>query len=80
MFFILTSFFVRTYVGMYERAYIEHLNGLTDFMNPLMPTCFNIPKLRILPTECIYVFRTVLTINNDCSLNSNNRLGFVAVT
>jgi hypothetical protein len=29
-------------------------------------TCYNIPKLCILPTECICVFRTVLTINSDC--------------
>jgi hypothetical protein len=26
---------------------------------------FNILKLRILPTQCIYVFRVILTINSD---------------
>jgi hypothetical protein len=29
-------------------------------------TCFNIPPLCILPTQCICVFRMVLTINRDC--------------
>jgi hypothetical protein len=29
-------------------------------------TCFNIVKLYILPTQCIYVFHVVLTINRDC--------------
>jgi hypothetical protein len=41
-------------------------------INPLKPselihtTSFNILKLCILPTECIFVFRVVLTINSDC--------------
>jgi hypothetical protein len=29
-------------------------------------TCFNTLNLCILPTECIYVFRMVLTIDSDC--------------
>jgi hypothetical protein len=29
-------------------------------------TCVNTLNLPILPTECIYVFRMVLTINSDC--------------
>jgi hypothetical protein len=29
-------------------------------------TCFNTPKLCIMPTQCISVFRMVLTINSDC--------------
>jgi hypothetical protein len=28
-------------------------------------TCYNIQKLCILPTQCIYVFRMILTINSD---------------
>jgi hypothetical protein len=66
MVFILSSFSVHMYVGIYERSPIQHLNGLKDFMNPLIPTRFNILKFCILPTECICVFRTVLTINSDC--------------
>jgi hypothetical protein len=31
-------------------------------------TCFNIRKLCILPTECIYVFRMVLTVFLSLSL------------
>jgi hypothetical protein len=30
-------------------------------------TCCNILKLCILPTECIYVFHMVITINSDCN-------------
>jgi hypothetical protein len=41
-------------------------------------TWSNILKLYILPTECITIFRMVLTINSDFSLNSINRLDFVA--
>jgi hypothetical protein len=29
-------------------------------------TCYNTLKLCILPTQCICVFRVVLTINTDC--------------
>jgi hypothetical protein len=29
-------------------------------------TFYNIQKLCILPTQCIYVFRMVLTVNSDC--------------
>jgi hypothetical protein len=39
-------------------------------------TCFNILKLCSLPTECICVFRTVLTIHSDCSLKQHEPLGF----
>jgi hypothetical protein len=44
-------------------------------LKPVITVCtthFNIPKLCILPAECICVFRRVLTIN------SINRLRFVA--
>jgi hypothetical protein len=34
-------------------------------------------ELRILPTQCMCVFRMVLTINSDCFPNSINRFGFV---
>jgi hypothetical protein len=30
------------------------------------PTCFNIETLCFLPTQCICVFRVVLTTNSDC--------------
>jgi hypothetical protein len=47
---------------------------------PLCIACFNALKLCILPIQCIYALRVVLTINNDCFPNSINRLVFVAVT
>ena len=34
-------------------------------------------KLRILPTECIYVFRMILTLKSDYFLNTVNWLVFV---
>jgi hypothetical protein len=37
-------------------------------------TCFDIPKLCIVPTQCIHVLHMVLTVN------SINRLGFVTET
>jgi hypothetical protein len=37
-------------------------------------------KLWILPTQCVCVFRTVLTKTAIVSLNSSNRLGFAAET
>jgi hypothetical protein len=37
-----------------------------------------VSKLCILPSECICMFRTVLTVNSDCFPNSINRLDFVA--
>jgi hypothetical protein len=40
-------------------------------------TYFDLRKLRILPTNYIYVFRTILTVNSDFSLNNINRLVFV---
>jgi hypothetical protein len=40
-------------------------------------TWFNILKLCTQPTQCIYVLRTVLTINSDCFLNNINWLVFV---
>jgi hypothetical protein len=36
--------------------------------------------LSFLPTECICVFRMVLTINSDCFPQQINRLDFVAET
>jgi hypothetical protein len=42
---------------------------------------YNIKKiLGILPTQCIYVFRMVLTITAIISLNNINPLGFVPET
>jgi hypothetical protein len=43
-------------------------------------TCLNIPEPCILPTQCICVFRMVLTITSDSFLNSVNRPIFVAET
>jgi hypothetical protein len=44
---------------------------------PLKPV-FNTFKLCILPTECIFVFRMVLTATTIASLNSNNWMVLVA--
>jgi hypothetical protein len=33
-------------------------------------TCFNIPRLCLLPTQCIFMFHTVLTINSEVFLRS----------
>jgi hypothetical protein len=58
---VLTHFFLATKI----------LVWLTDF-NILKPgysicsTCCNTLKLCILPTQCVCVFRMVLTINSDC--------------
>jgi lipopolysaccharide/colanic/teichoic acid biosynthesis glycosyltransferase len=41
-------------------------------------TCFRILKLRSLPTQCIYVLRIILTKTAVFSVNSINRLVFVA--
>jgi hypothetical protein len=38
-------------------------------------TCFNIPKLSILPPHSIYVFRMVLTINSDCFAEQHQPVG-----
>jgi hypothetical protein len=46
----------------------------------IFSTCFNTLQHRILRTWCICVFRMVLTVNSDCSLNSINRFGFVVDT
>jgi hypothetical protein len=57
------------------------LQLILTLQNPVVTTCtnfFNILELCILPTECIYVFLMVLTVNSEFSLNSINRLGFVA--
>jgi hypothetical protein len=35
-------------------------------VDTIYTTFFNTLKLRILPTQCIFVFRMVLTINSDC--------------
>jgi hypothetical protein len=33
--------------------------------SPLQPTCFTIKNISRLPTQCICVFRMILTINSD---------------
>jgi hypothetical protein len=44
---------------------------LFPIINPLKShgsvstTCFNTPKLCILPTECVCVFYMILTVNSD---------------
>jgi hypothetical protein len=38
-------------------------------------TCFNILELCILPTECVCVFRVVLTINSDCFPKQHQPVG-----
>jgi hypothetical protein len=54
-----------------------------ELFNPLKPSGYHMYhllytlKLCILPKECICVFRMILTVNSDFSLNSINRLGFV---
>jgi hypothetical protein len=40
-------------------------------------SCFNIQKLRILPTGRIYVFPMVITLNGDYLPKQINRLAFV---
>jgi hypothetical protein len=57
------------YIGLDQLLpYLLQLNILT-LQSPVVTVCttfFNTPKLCILPTQCIYVFRMVLTINSDC--------------
>ena len=43
-------------------------------------TFFNVKKLRILPTECIYILRMILTLTRDYFLNAINRLFFLLGT
>jgi hypothetical protein len=55
--------------GTYSCWYIKEVSVLFyHFENAatIYATCFNIIILCILPTECICVFRMVLTINSDC--------------
>jgi hypothetical protein len=52
-------------------------------LSPVVTICttlFDTSKLCILPTQCIWVSRMVLTINSDCFPKQHKRLGFVAVT
>jgi hypothetical protein len=47
---------------------VRQQSALT-IQSPMVTICttrFNTPKLYILPTQCICVFRMVLTINSDC--------------
>jgi hypothetical protein len=39
--------------------------GSGDVVVIIYTTCFNIVKLCILPAECIFVFRMVLTVDSD---------------
>ena len=43
-------------------------------------TFFNVRKLRILPTECIYICRMILTLKSHYFLNAINWLVFVMET
>jgi hypothetical protein len=42
---------------------------------PLVSARFDIKKHCILPTQRIYVFRTILTINSDCFPKRNQPFG-----
>jgi hypothetical protein len=47
------------------RIKMEVVIALRPNVSSISVTCFNILKLCILPTECICVFRTVVTIKSD---------------
>jgi hypothetical protein len=59
-------FSVRFEMNLYIVYYLEE--SLYEELSPvtICTICFDILKLCILPTECICVFRVVLTINSDC--------------
>jgi hypothetical protein len=56
---------------------LHHQLALYSTVVIIYTTCFYIRKFCILPSECIYVSRIILTIHRDCSLNSIFFLIFV---
>jgi hypothetical protein len=57
--------------------------SLTTLKGTVITTCttyFNVKLLRILPTECLYMFYVILRVNSDVSLNISNQLIFVIET
>jgi hypothetical protein len=60
---------IGTEVAFPDPFTLSFLCGILTLYSPVVTiytTCFNTLKLCILPTQCIYVFPMVLTINSDC--------------
>jgi hypothetical protein len=68
----------KAYITLAIKLYLFYIKSLQRIDNYMSHLYLTFSELHILPTQCICVFRMVLTINSD--LNSINRLGFVAET
>lgn len=65
------SAYMRNWISLARNEVpLLHKLALWSTVVTIHTTCFYITKLCILPSECIYVFRIILTINGYCSPNS----------
>jgi hypothetical protein len=59
---------------------VERRGSTLKCAGEYITTFFNFKKLRVLTTECIYIFRMVRTLKRHYFLNAINRLVFVMET
>jgi hypothetical protein len=58
--------FLSRFAGVKRKSLRNIILSLSNLLVTINTACFNTLKLCNLPTECICVFRMVLTINIDC--------------
>jgi hypothetical protein len=69
--FLVSPFHFIVHHPLNRRYMVSILKALLTLSSPVVTictTCFNTLKLSILPSQCIYVFRMVLTINSNSFL------------